>query len=191
MGKSRATAERGRKRNKGEHKQMIVYATGGRAAYASVTCKGSKEAYLRGRGKDTVAGRLFREEGSYAVETTETRHEARVRLKNEGYELCGNFQRSGFEWVDEGASIYAIETETECYIGWTCLSVNNRLRAHSHTSGCTSKRLHNEGGKPRVIEHYCPGNWTREGMKQREHELVNQTPNCVNYLKNESKLIQD
>jgi hypothetical protein len=187
---TRAVVQREYKRNHTRKRNVIVYSSDGRAAYAVLTTKATNKGELCGQ-RRIAAYRLFQEEGSYVVETNETRGEAKVRLEKAGYTLFGKFPTSDVKEVDEGACIYTIETKTECYIGWTCRSVNHRLTTHARDTRCRSRRLMDEGGTPRIIERYCPGTWTKRGMEQREMQIINQSPNCVNYLGNEKKLIYD
>jgi len=189
---NRSNARKNARKNSRRRNVIVYSGDGKRASFASVKDDCSNEAHLRFRNKTnrslSSAAKMFNEEGSSVYETNESRVEAIVRLEREGYSFIGKKSPVRVPFVDSGAWIYSIEKGDESYIGWTRMDVWTRLNSHACQRSCTAARLIDGCDRVRVLEHYCPGEWTTSGMERREHEVINQTPGCVNYKNNEAVL---
>jgi len=187
--KSKAKVQR-KKQTETGRRNVVVYAPDGRVAVATIKTTKSKEAALRSLGMtrttSSSAGSLFLERGSYPEETSEDKDEVFQRLEREGYTVVGNRPYIHVPRFDSGAWIYSIERNGECYIGWTASAVADRLKQHARDQDCTAARVLEGCDRVRLLEHYCPGTWTKDGVEKREAELINQTPGCINDKKNEA-----
>jgi len=134
--------------------------------------------------KNRTSAKRVRENGGICTVTEESKDQAQVRLVNEGYTLVGG-PKITKKKIDDGAKVYAIELNDECYIGVTEDNINTRITQHCNGLGSAkTKEMLENGADFRIVERYEPGTWTREGLLQREAEIINNTPNVINVSKN-------
>jgi len=118
--------------------------------------------------------------GGAAVETQETKNEAELRLEGGGYKIVGKKRRT-LPKIQDAAKIYAIELGNEVYIGKTEMNINSRMISHINSTDTPKAREMLENGAIyRIVEFYKPGEWTWDGILQREREMIAEFPNTVN-----------